>query len=37
MGVIYSEYVLVISEFKVGLLNIGEELLKGNDLVVKIY
>lgn len=37
MGIIYSEFVLVIDELKVGLFNIGEELLKGNDLVVRIY
>ena len=37
MGAIYSEHVLAISEPKVGLLNIGEEPSKGNDLAVKTY
>jgi len=34
MGTIYSQYVLGIDEPKVGLLNIGEEACKGNDLAV---
>ncbi|MCL2923432.1 MAG: phosphate acyltransferase PlsX [Trichodesmium sp. MAG_R04] len=37
MGTIYSEYVLAINEPKVGLLNIGEEASKGNDLAVRTY
>ncbi len=37
MGTIYSQYVLGISEPKVGLLNIGEEDSKGNDLAVRTY
>ncbi len=37
MGAIYSEYVLGISEPKVGLLNIGEEACKGNDLAVRTH
>jgi len=37
MGTIYSEYVLAINEPKVGLLNIGEEPSKGNDLAVRTY
>ncbi|MBV8887301.1 MAG: phosphate acyltransferase PlsX [Chroococcidiopsidaceae cyanobacterium CP_BM_RX_35] len=37
MGTIYSQYVLGIPEPKVGLLNIGEENSKGNDLAVRTY
>lgn len=37
MGTIYSKYVLGIPEPRVGLLNIGEEDCKGNDLAVKTY
>lgn len=37
MGTVYSEYVLGISEPKVGLLNIGEEPSKGNDLSVRTH
>jgi len=37
MGSIYSKYVLGIEEPKVGLLNIGEEPGKGDDLAVKSY
>ena len=37
MGSIYSKYVLGIEEPKVGLLNIGEEPTKGNDLALKAY
>ena len=37
MGAIYSEYVLGVSKPKVGLLNIGEEPSKGNDLAVRTY
>lgn len=37
MGTIYSQYVLNVEEPKVGLLNIGEESTKGNDLVIKTY
>jgi glycerol-3-phosphate acyltransferase PlsX len=37
MGTIYSHSVLGIEEPKVGLLNIGEESSKGNDLAVRTY
>jgi len=37
MGAIYSEYVLGIPDPKVGLLNIGEESCKGNDLALRTY
>ena len=37
MGTIYSQYVLGIPEPKVGMLNIGEEPGKGNDLAVRTY
>ncbi len=37
MGTIYSRYVLGIPEPRVGLLNIGEEDCKGNDLAVRTY
>lgn len=37
MGTIYSQYVLGISDPKVGLLNIGEEDSKGNDLSVRTH
>ncbi|MBE9126321.1 MULTISPECIES: phosphate acyltransferase PlsX [unclassified Coleofasciculus] len=37
MGSVYSQYVLGIPEPKVGLLNIGEEERKGNDLAVRTY
>lgn len=37
MGTIYSQYVLGVAEPKVGLLNIGEEAAKGNDLTVRTY
>ncbi|ACK69496.1 fatty acid/phospholipid synthesis protein PlsX [Gloeothece citriformis PCC 7424] len=37
MGTIYSKYVLGIEEPKVGLLNIGEESSKGNDLALRTY
>jgi len=37
MGSVYSEYVLGICEPKVGLLNIGEESCKGNDLALRTY
>jgi phosphate acyltransferase len=37
MGSIYSRYALGASEPKVGLLNIGEESSKGNDLALKVY
>lgn len=37
MGTIYSQYVLGVAEPKVGLLNIGEEASKGNDLTVRTY
>lgn len=35
MGSVYSQYVLGVSEPKVGLLNIGEEDSKGNDAAVR--
>lgn len=37
MGTVYSQYVLGISAPKVGLLNIGEEDCKGNDLAVRTH
>ena len=37
MGTVYSQYVLGISEPKVGLLNIGEEDSKGNDLAIRTH
>lgn len=37
MGTIYSKYVLGIAEPKVGLLNIGEESSKGNELAIKTH
>lgn len=37
MGTIYSKYVLGVEEPKVGLLNIGEEPSKGNDLALRTY
>lgn len=37
MGSVYSECVLGISEPKIGLLNIGEETSKGNDLAVRTH
>jgi len=37
MGSIYSQYVLGIDEPKVGLLNIGEESSKGNDLAIRTH
>ncbi|MBF2007155.1 phosphate acyltransferase PlsX [Chlorogloeopsis fritschii PCC 9212] len=37
MGSIYSQYVLGVSEPKVGLLNIGEEDCKGNDAAVRAH
>jgi phosphate acyltransferase len=37
MGTIYSKYVLGVDEPKVGLLNIGEESTKGNDLAVRAH
>lgn len=37
MGTIYSQYVLGIQAPKVGLLNIGEEDCKGNDLAVRTH
>jgi glycerol-3-phosphate acyltransferase PlsX len=37
MGSVYSQYVLGISEPKVGLLNIGEEESKGNDLAIRAH
>jgi glycerol-3-phosphate acyltransferase PlsX len=37
MGTIYSKYVLGIEKPKVGLLNIGEESSKGNELAIKTH
>lgn len=37
MGKIYSEYVLKVEEPQVGLLNIGEESTKGNELAKESY
>ncbi|UZQ52871.1 phosphate acyltransferase PlsX [Trichothermofontia sichuanensis B231] len=37
MGAIYSQYVLGTEDPKVGLLNIGEEASKGNDLAVRTH
>jgi glycerol-3-phosphate acyltransferase PlsX len=37
MGSVYSQYVLGMDEPKVGLLNIGEESSKGNDLAIRTH
>jgi glycerol-3-phosphate acyltransferase PlsX len=37
MGTVYSKYVLGVEEPKVGLVNIGEEPTKGNDLAKETY
>lgn len=37
MGAVYSEYVLGVEKPKVGLINIGEESSKGNDVSLKSY
>jgi glycerol-3-phosphate acyltransferase PlsX len=37
MGAIYSQHVLGVEEPKVGLLNIGEEECKGNDLALRTH
>jgi glycerol-3-phosphate acyltransferase PlsX len=37
MGTIYSRYVMGVEQPRVGLLNIGEESTKGNDLAVRTY
>ncbi len=37
MGTAYSKYVLGVTEPKVGLLNIGEESSKGNDLALRAH
>ena len=37
MGTVYSQYVMGIEKPKVGLLNIGEEASKGNDLAIRTY
>ena len=37
MGSVYSQYVLGVSDPKVGLLNIGEEECKGNDLAIRTH
>lgn len=37
MGTVYSKYVMGVEEPKVGLLNIGEESTKGDDLALRTY
>ncbi|MDJ1182282.1 phosphate acyltransferase PlsX [Roseofilum casamattae] len=37
MGTVYSQYVLGVDGPKVGLLNIGEESCKGNDLAIRTH
>jgi glycerol-3-phosphate acyltransferase PlsX len=37
MGSVYSQYVLGVTDPKVGLLNIGEEECKGNDLAIRTH
>lgn len=37
MGTIYSKYVMGVENPQIGLLNIGEESCKGNDLALKTY
>ncbi len=37
MGSVYSQYVLGVDDPQVGLLNIGEESCKGNDLALRTY
>jgi glycerol-3-phosphate acyltransferase PlsX len=37
MGKIYSQYVMGVESPKIGLLNIGEESSKGNDLALRTY
>ena len=37
MGTVYSQYVLGVDAPKVGLLNIGEESCKGNDLAIRTH
>ncbi|MEC4983608.1 MAG: phosphate acyltransferase PlsX [Oscillatoria sp. PMC 1068.18] len=37
MGTVYSKYVMGVEEPKVGLLNIGEEASKGNELALRTY
>ena len=37
MGTVYSQYVMGVNTPKVGLLNIGEEPSKGNDLALRSY
>ncbi len=37
MGSVYSQYVLGVTDPKVGLLNIGEEDSKGNDLAIRTH
>ncbi len=37
MGSVYSQYVLGVDDPQVGLLNIGEEACKGNDLALRTY
>lgn len=37
MGTVYSKYVMGVEDPKVGLLNIGEEATKGNDLALRAH
>ncbi|NJL86677.1 MAG: phosphate acyltransferase PlsX [Leptolyngbyaceae cyanobacterium SM1_1_3] len=37
MGTVYSQYVLGVEQPRVGLLNIGEEASKGNDLALRVH
>jgi phosphate acyltransferase len=37
MGTVYSKYVLGVNDPKLGLLNIGEESCKGNDLAIRTH
>jgi len=37
MGSLYSQYAIGIKEPKVGLLNIGEEACKGNELAIRVH
>ncbi|CAN1210706.1 phosphate acyltransferase PlsX [Tumidithrix helvetica PCC 7403] len=37
MGLLYSQYALGVKEPRLGLLNIGEEACKGNDLAIRVH
>lgn len=37
MGLLYSQYALGVKDPKLGLLNIGEEACKGNDLAIRVH